>query len=189
MSKPKNSKTRTRSKEHPSTKKDGTPWKPWSEEVEERLAKKALARAANPDVPEDRTGKCTAMTTGVHGPKRPCDRWALEGQKVCYVHGGNTKAAKDVAKRRFLEELDPSISRLTELRDQSEHMPTAFAASKEIVNRVLGKVGEADRQNTNITPIINIGVNLGGLAKRASKQKALEESPAIEADFTVEDEE
>lgn len=175
----------------PKTKRDGTPLVPWSVEVEQRLAKKAEERAKNPDAPpEDRTGKCSAMTTGVHGPKRPCDRWAMDGQTVCYVHGGNTKAAKDAAKKRFLEELDPSINRLTELRDQSDHMPTAFAASKELVQRVLGKVGESDRQNTAITPIINIGLNLGGLAKKqAREQKQLEADNPVEAEFIVVDDE
>lgn len=138
--------------------------RPWSEEVAERLEKKAAREALNG--PDSRDGKCTALTTGKWGPKRPCERWAILGGNVCYMHGGAIKKVKDAAETRFKEELYPTIRRLTEIRDQDDHMPSALGASLAIVNRAIGKQGAPEAAGGDKRPIINIGINLGGLPNR-----------------------
>lgn len=179
----------------PKLKKDGTPWKPWSEEVKERLAKKEQRIASGEVLPEGR--KCSAMTTGVHGPKRQCDRWAVNGLTVCWMHGGSTKAAQDAAKKRLANELDPTVSRLLELRDQDMHMPTALGAATQIMNRVMGKPDSVDKDKGAGTPIIRIGMKIGGLPKNqdelsvgveVGRAKDVADSPdAIEVDYSVEE--
>lgn len=147
----------------PKLKKDGTPFKPWSEEVNERLAKKAAKIARGEKMPKGR--KCSGHTTGVHGPKRPCDRWAVNGLDVCWIHGGSTKAAIEAAKRRLTEELNPTVHRLVELRDQNFHMPTALGAATHLMNRVMGKPDSVDKDKGAGTPIVRIGMRIGGLPK------------------------
>ena len=120
------------------------------------------------------------MTTGVHGPKRPCDRFAINGLNVCYVHGGGTKAAKEAARKRLLNELDPTISRLVEIRDQNEHLPSALGAATHIMNRVMGKPDAVDKDKGGGKPTIVIGVNIGGIPK---KQLALTTDTDIEGDI------
>lgn len=155
--------------EQPKFKKDGTPWVPWSEVVAERIKRhdeRVHALAEKGEV-EDRSQKCTAMTTGVHGPKRPCDRLRVRGLNVCYVHGGGTKAAKAAARQRIMEQLDPTITRLLEIRDQDDHLPSALGAATHLMNRALGKPDSVDKEKGSGAPIINIGIALGGLPVKA----------------------
>lgn len=165
----------------PKFKKDGKPYTPWAEEVALRMAKKAEKAAQG--IVEDRRRKCKAMTTGVHGPKRPCARWAVRGLTVCPMHGGSTKAAKQAAKARLLDELDPTISRLVELRDQDAHMPTALGAATQIMNRVMGKPDSVDKDKGAGRPSIHIGIAIGGIpAKSAVVVQELDEG-AIEGEL------
>lgn len=148
----------------PKFKKDGTPYVPWAEEVALRLKVREEKIAAG-EV-EDRTGRCNATTTGVHGPKRPCMGWAVRGTTVCLKHGAATKHVKNAAKRRLLEQLDPTISRLVEIRDQSEHMPSALGASVHILNRVLGKPDAVDKDKGAGRAIINVGIAIGAIPNK-----------------------
>lgn len=148
----------------PKLKKDGTPYTPWADEVALRLKKKEERLAANGGQ-DDRTGKCKAMTTGTWGPKRPCDRWAIKGGDVCYMHGGGAKQTKEAAKKRLMSEVHPTIERLTQIRDQDTHFPAAVAAAKEILNRTLGKPEATQTKLGDGAPQINIGINLSGLPK------------------------
>lgn len=183
----------------PKLKKDGTPWKPWSEEVKERLAKKQDKIDRGESLPVGR--KCSAMTTGVHGPKRPCDRWAVNGLTVCWIHGGSTKQAIEAAKRRLTEELHPTVARLVELRDQDAHLPTALGAATHLMNRVMGKPDSVDKDKGAGTPIVRIGMRIGGLPKDQDQLAvAIEVSPTgdiadeisskhdIDAEFTRDNE-
>lgn len=169
----------------PKTKKDGTPWTPWADEVALRLAKKAEKLAKNGGV-EDRRRKCTAHTSGVHGPKRPCDRWAVRGLTVCPIHGGSTKAAKDAARARLLDELDPTISRLVEIRDQDAHLPSALGAATHLMNRVMGKPDSVDKEKGAGRPIINIGVAIGGIPAQ-KPQVAITSGEDIEGEVVDDD--
>ncbi len=185
----------------PKTKKDGTPFTPWSEEVALRLAKKEARIAANGGV-EDRTGKCTAHTSGVHGPKRLCDRWAVNGLRVCPIHGGSTKAAKAAAQEFLTNELMPTMKRLRDIRDQDDHLPSALGAATHLANRILGKPDSTERDKGAGAPIIRIGMALGGLPGQNKLQVAVQVEPsriddsddeispisddaAIEADYEV----
>jgi hypothetical protein len=62
----------------------------------------------------------------------PCRNPAIDGGRVCAVHGGSTKQAKRVAQKRLDAFLDEAVSSITELSLQREHYPTAFAATKEV---------------------------------------------------------
>lgn len=157
-------------KPQPQFKKDGSPWTPWADEVALRLAKREERRIANGGT-EDREGKCIAHTSGVHGPKRLCDKAAIRGLDVCGTHGGSTKMAKEAAKRRLTDELDPTINRMIEIRDQSDHMPSALGASIHILNRVLGKPDAVDKDKGAGRATINIGIAIGGIpAKKVELQ-------------------
>ena len=174
----------------PKFKKDGTPATPWADEVALRLAKRQERIDANGGVDPRTEGKrmCKAHTTGVHGPKRPCGKEAMHGLEVCCIHGGGTKAAKDAAKARLLEELNPTISRLVQIRDQDEHLPSALGAATHIMNRVLGKPDAIDKDKGAGKPTIIIGVAIGGIPRQSIKVAAeIEDGQTVEADV-VEDE-
>lgn len=158
---------------------------PWAVQVMERLAKKLAREAENG--PESREGKCSAMTTGTYGPKRPCDRYAIAGGTVCIMHGGSTKNAKKAARERLLDEVDPTISRLRELRDQDAHLPTALGAATHILNRALGKPENADKGGERTGPVINVGIAIGGIpvkgnSKIGSDGKMLPDSVTVNGD-------
>ena len=142
----------------PIAKKDGSPYVPWAQEAEARIAKREAGLTM-----QQEGKRCTASTTGVHGPKRPCTRFAMWGQEVCYVHGGGSKAAKNAAKARLIEELDPTISRMIAIRDQDDHLPSALGAATHLLNRVMGKPDAVDKDKGAGRPIIQIGVSIGGL--------------------------
>ena len=151
----------------PKTKKDGSPLTPWADEVALRLKAKEERVAKNGGTDPRTEGKrmCKAQTTGVHGPKRPCDRYAVRGLEVCPMHGGSTKAAKDAARKRLTDELDPTISRLVEIRDQSEHMPSALGAATQIMNRVMGKPDSVDKDKGAGKSNITIGLAIAGIPR------------------------
>jgi hypothetical protein len=155
--------------------------KAWSEEVAERLAKR-MALEANmtaEQYAEYRKGKCSALTSGVYGPVRPCDRLAIKGGTVCQIHGGSAKQTKEAARKRIMEEVFPTIDRLTQIRDQDGHMPSALGASKELLNRAMGKPEATQGQLGAGAPIILIGERLGALPVQvieANRQKQLVEA-------------
>lgn len=167
----------------PKTKKDGTPFTPWSDEVALRLKAKEERMAANGGVDPKNEGKkmCTAHTSGVHGPKRPCDKVAMKGLDVCWTHGGGSKAAKEAARRRLVEELDPTISRLVQIRDQDGHMPSALGAATQIMNRVMGKPDSVDKDKGAGKPIINIGLAIAGIP-RATVKAQIDDGNTFEAE-------
>jgi len=52
---------------------------------------------------EDDPRRCTAHTTGLHGPQRRCKRPAINGGTVCSTHGGSAGQVKLSAERRLTE--------------------------------------------------------------------------------------
>ena len=189
----------------PKTRKDGSPWVPWDDQVKARIAKKEqrLATMTPEEIATDREKKCTALTSGVWGPKRPCENHAMKGMTICAQHGGNTKITQQAIKQRLLEELDPTVSALIDIRNQNRHMPSKLGAAVHILNRVLGKPGEGERTAGSGAPIINVGVAIGGLpnqprvkivaAVSPKRDISAEPSPeddnddAIEAEFDTDD--
>ena len=136
-----------------------------------------------------REGRCTASRTGNHREKGPCERFAMAGGSVCYVHGGNAPQVKRAAKKRLLAEVDPTIARLMEIRDQNMHMPSALGATQAILNRTLGKVGETPKEAGIGKFTINIGVALGSVKSvvEVVPQGAIEGEVADEDDAGEDD--
>ncbi len=94
-----------------------------------------------------------------------CTRNRNLGTTVCPKHGGSFKAVKRTAKRKLMEELMPTLARVAELRDQSDHLPTALAAAKEMLSKVLPALRREEKKSTkeSSAPRISIGVVLGGV--------------------------
>lgn len=93
---------------------------------------------------------------------RYCERWAIAGGTVCIKHGGNAPQVRKAARERLLESVDPTITRLEEIRDQNVHMPSALGASNTLLNRALGKPGDGPKMHQQKGPTINIGISLTG---------------------------
>lgn len=107
--------------------------------------------------------KCTGTTTDkTTGEVRPCSRWAIKGGFVCTFHGGSLPQVRAKAMERLRAMVDPTITRLEQLRDQSMHLPTALGASAHIMNRALGKAGDAEPIKKR-PQVINVGFVLGGI--------------------------
>lgn len=99
------------------------------------------------------------MTCTAHSSKTGelCQNPALDGMRVCRFHGGSTKLAKQAAQERLDAMLERAVDRISELSEQDEHMPTSFAATKEILNRTLGPTQTSAPAGSGITVQIGIG--------------------------------
>lgn len=131
----------------------------WWDNDPQRATALQIAVATADRRPED----CVAhsMRTGL-----PCGKRRILGGTVCATHGGSRPGVKKAARQRLRAELMPTLERIAQLRDQNDHLPTALAAAKTFVDRVLpvlrreqGSSGKA----LNSGPVINIGVALGGV--------------------------
>ena len=89
----------------------------------------------------------------------------------------------------MLCEIDPTISRLIEIRDQDDHLPSALGASVQILNRVLGKPGDGPKQGEASAPVINVGIAIGGIPARPKVEVTTTPAPAgyIEGDVDDDD--
>ncbi len=137
----------------------------WDEEVAGRLARKEQAIQDGTYKALDR--QCTAETSGKWGPIRRCEQACVTGMQVCYMHiKGSKKTAILKAKRRLVHELEPTISRLVELRDQNEDLKVALGASLKLKDAVM-----ADEKKDSGKPIrkLVIGLAIGALPPQASQ--------------------
>jgi hypothetical protein len=100
---------------------------------------------------------------------------ALAGLRVCRFHAGNTKQANAKAQERLDAMLERAVERVGELSEQGEHLPTALAASKQILDRTLGPTQTKSPAGTGI--VVNVGVGLVEALQR-NKPSA---HPVIEA--------
>jgi hypothetical protein len=73
---------------------------------------------------------------------QPCQRPAIPGGTVCRYHGGAAPQVKAAALDRLRALQHPAIDRLTQLIDQDEFPTVAYAASRDVLDRTLGKPGE-----------------------------------------------
>ena len=135
----------------------------WNETAIARAERQAQLNLQNPD---RRANKCVAMTTGVWGPSRLCENDRMHGLTVCRMHGGSIKATKAAAKRRFMEELEPSMNALREVRDQNVHYPSKLGAALKFIERAIGKQDVTPNEGAG-APNIIIGFNIGGLPQQS----------------------
>ena len=63
-----------------------------------------------------------------------CEAMAIKGGSVCYSHGGASPNVLKAARRRLGELIDPSINRISKIIRKSRHDPTAYKASKDILD-------------------------------------------------------
>ena len=98
------------------------------------LIKRDPTVAADPTVP-----RCTA--TNRFGQR--CGRAPIRGGTVCFKHGGGAPQVKLAAMERLRKLQDPAIDRLAQLIAQQEFPTVAYAASRDILDRTLGKPGES----------------------------------------------
>ena len=130
---------------------------------------------------------CSGHTTGNHGPKRLCRAPRMMGGFVCRVHGGSAPGVRKAAKMRLLEEVEPTIHRLIQIRDQNDHMPSALGAGLAIMNRTLGKASEGP-------PVagggfnVQIGIGIGSIPASVKVTPVEDENDTIDAEFDASDE-
>ena len=83
---------------------------------------------------------CTARSkrTG-----KQCNGIAIQGGHVCRMHGGSASQVKEAAMARLLKLQHPAIDRMAQLIDQTEFPTVSYAASRDVLDRTLGKPTES----------------------------------------------
>ena len=74
---------------------------------------------------------------------KPCRFPAIAGGTVCRFHGGLAPQVQAKAMDRLRALQHPAIDRLTKLIDQEEFPTVAYAASRDVLDRTLGKPQES----------------------------------------------
>ncbi len=72
-----------------------------------------------------------------------CRRAAILGGRVCHIHGGNAPHVREAAEERLRALQHPAIDRMAKLIDQNEFPSVAYAASRDVLDRTLGKPVES----------------------------------------------
>src|SRR5581483_4122722 len=88
--------------------------------------------------------RCTA--TNRQG--RRCGRAPILGGTVCWMHGGAAPQVQEAALKRLRQLQGPAIERLAELIDQEAFPTVAYAASRDVLDRTLGK--PVEQQNVDL---------------------------------------
>lgn len=70
---------------------------------------------------------------------RQCANKPIHGAAVCRMHGGGAPQVKLAAMERLRALQNPAITRLAQLIEQTEFPTVAYAASRDILDRTLGK--------------------------------------------------
>jgi hypothetical protein len=84
--------------------------------------------------------RCTA-TSKQSGQR--CKRRPIPGGPVCVIHGGGAPQVQLAAMDRLRALQNPAIDRLAKLIAQEEFPTVAYAASRDVLDRTLGKPQEA----------------------------------------------
>lgn len=74
---------------------------------------------------------------------RTCTNPAIKGGAVCRMHGGSAPQVKEAALARLLKLQHPAINRIGELIDQKEFPTVAYQASRDVLDRTMGKPAES----------------------------------------------
>jgi hypothetical protein len=72
-----------------------------------------------------------------------CKQRVVPGAAVCHYHGGAAPQVKAAALERLRALQHPAIDRLARLIAQEEFPTVAYAASRDVLDRTLGKAAEA----------------------------------------------
>ena len=86
------------------------------------------------------TPRCTAKSKQ---SGQQCKRRPIPGGSVCVIHGGAARQVQQTALARLLALQNPAIDRLTKLIDQEQFPTVAYAASRDVLDRTMGKPQEA----------------------------------------------
>jgi len=86
---------------------------------------------------------------------KPCGRRAIPGGTVCRWHGGAAPQVKLAAMDRLRALQNPAIDRLAKLIAQEEFPTVAYAASRDVLDRTLGKPQEQVQQIAAVVRVIH----------------------------------
>ena len=78
-----------------------------------------------------------SKTTG-----QQCRQAVVPGATVCHYHGGAAPQVKEAAQDRLRALQHPAIDRLAQLIDQDQFPTVALGASKDVLDRTLGRAAE-----------------------------------------------
>jgi len=95
--------------------------------------------------------RCTAKSKQ---SGQQCKRLPTPGGTVCVIHGGGAPQVKFAAMQRLLALQEPAINRLTQLIGQEQFPTVAYAASRDILDRTMGKPQEAITHSVQGTLVI-----------------------------------
>lgn len=122
-----------------------------------------LRRATPEEVALALTQRKDWMCTGISSRTGlPCEGRRLLGATVCTRHGAALKHVKAAAEQRLREAAIPMLRRVRKLAEQSEHLPTAYNAARDLLDRAgIGALVEskvqAAQKDTTSRVIVNIG--------------------------------
>ena len=83
--------------------------------------------------------RCKATTRG----GKQCGSKPIRGGTVCRMHGGGAPQVRAKAMYRLMALQHPAIDRLTQLIRQEEFPTVAYAATRDVLDRTMGKPGES----------------------------------------------
>lgn len=105
-----------------------------------RIKARSVESENDPMAPVDPMAhQCTAHSKQTH---QRCRQPAIRGGAVCRFHGGAAPQVKQKAEERLRALVDPALTRLNELMIQTEYPSVAIAATKDVLDRNLGKATE-----------------------------------------------
>lgn len=93
----------------------------------------------------------------------PCTKARVLGAMVCTRHGASAGHVKAAANQRLREMVSPVLARLRTLALQSQHLPTAYNAARDLADRAgIGELAEAKakalgRDKADRGIVVNIG--------------------------------
>ena len=93
-------------------------------------------------------GTCTA-TSKTSG--KPCRYPAVPGAAVCRFHGGNAPQVRAKAMDRLIALQHPAVSALSELIDQKEFPTVRYAASRDVLDRTIGRPTERVEMDVTVS--------------------------------------
>lgn len=77
------------------------------------------------------------------GSRQRCKRRPIPGGTVCVKHGGGAPQVQAKALARLMALQHPAIDRMAKLIDQEAFPTVAYAASRDVLDRTLGKPKES----------------------------------------------